>query len=54
MSDALLLASPQVYKVNTYLTHRWAVQVNGVEVKDWLISEREADQNFVLSKKMLA
>ena len=41
---------PQTYGVNTFLTHRWVVMVNGVEVKEWLVSERQEKQSFVLSK----
>lgn len=41
---------PQTYTVNTFLTHRWVVMLNGAEVKTWLVSERQEKQNFVLSK----
>lgn len=44
----------QVYKVNTFLTHRWVVKVNGVEVQTWVISEREANQKYSISKSSLA
>lgn len=40
----------QTYTINTFLTHRWVVMLNGAEVKTWLVSEREAKQTFVLSK----
>lgn len=40
----------QTYTVNTFLTHRWVVMLNGAEVKTWLVSERQEKQNFVLSK----
>ena len=43
----------QEYKVNTFLTHRWIVKVNDVEVKSWVISEREETQKFVISKSIL-
>eukprot|EP00752_Nemacystus_decipiens_P008301 g7421.t1 len=38
------------YSVNTFLTHRWVVMLNGAEVKEWLVSERQEKQSFVLSK----
>lgn len=44
----------QEYKVNTFLTHRWVVKVNDVEVHSWIISEREETQKFVISKSSLA
>ncbi|CAM9332570.1 unnamed protein product [Ectocarpus sp. 13 AM-2016] len=44
----------ETFKINTFLTHRWVVKVNGAEVKTWLVSERTKDQSFVLSKASLA
>ncbi|CAB1105756.1 unnamed protein product [Ectocarpus sp. CCAP 1310/34] len=44
----------ETFKINTFLTHRWVVKVDGAEVKTWLISERTKDQSFVLSKASLA
>ncbi|CAM9615338.1 unnamed protein product [Ectocarpus sp. 12 AP-2014] len=44
----------ETFKINTFLTHRWVVKVNGAEVKTWLVSERTKDQSFALSKASLA
>ncbi|CAM9829612.1 unnamed protein product [Pylaiella littoralis] len=44
----------QAYTINTFLTHRWVVMLNGAEVKEWMISEREGSQRFVLSSADLA
>ncbi len=44
----------QTYTINTFLTHRWVVMLNGAEVQTWVISERQAKQTFVLSKASLA
>lgn len=40
----------QTYTINTFLTHRWVVMLDGAEVKTWIVSEREEKQRFVLSK----
>lgn len=44
----------QTYTINTFLTHRWVVMLNGAEVQTWIVSERQAKQTFVLSKAGLA
>lgn len=40
----------QTYTVNTFLTHRWVVMLNGAEVKTWLVKDRQEKQSFVLFK----
>lgn len=47
-------SSPQTYTINTFLTHRWVVMLNGAEVKTWVIADRQKQQSFVLSKESLA
>ncbi|CAM9225884.1 unnamed protein product, partial [Sphacelaria rigidula] len=41
------------HTINTFLTHRWVVKVHDTVVQEWLISEKQAKQTFVLSKEML-